>query len=229
MSYTKTILCLANSRKHSGRCIAGKEVNNDGYGSWIRPVRARPSEEISEEERGYENGQDPKVLDIIRIPMTVPRPRSYQSENHLIDDRYYWTLIERATWNQALAAVDTVNGPLWVNDESTYYGLNDRVSQHVSITLTRSLLLIRPEALRIQVGTEGADFGNPKRRVRARFTLNGEQYNLVVTDPIIERQYLAGRNGVYPIDTSLLCISLADYEGRAYKLVATVLTPDLAG
>jgi hypothetical protein len=35
--YTKTIVCLANSRKPpSGRCIAGREVTQTGFGNWIR-------------------------------------------------------------------------------------------------------------------------------------------------------------------------------------------------
>ena len=29
LKYAKTILCLANSRKTSGRCIAGKELVDD--------------------------------------------------------------------------------------------------------------------------------------------------------------------------------------------------------
>ena len=39
------VICLANSRKHSGRCIAGKRVSD---GSWIRPIGAGPGHEITE-------------------------------------------------------------------------------------------------------------------------------------------------------------------------------------
>ena len=67
MSYEKKIICLANSRKMSGRCIAGKEVLNGHYSQWIRPVSHRDTGEISEEEQRFEDGDSPQVLDIISI------------------------------------------------------------------------------------------------------------------------------------------------------------------
>lgn len=77
MPYAKTIVCLANSRKPpSGRCIAGREIIQGGYGEWVRPVSARPTREISEEERRYENGAQPKVLDVITIQMAEASPRA---------------------------------------------------------------------------------------------------------------------------------------------------------
>lgn len=126
------------------------------------------------------------------------------------------------------AALDTVTGPLWINGHSTRNGQNDQVPEAQTVSLPSSLYLIRPDNLRINVGVEGGVFGPAKRRVRAAFHLNGTSYNLVVTDPIVERRYLAGANGSFDVDDALLCVSLGEiWEGSAYKLVATVITSDM--
>ena len=53
---TKRIVCLANSSKLNGRCIAGKEIIEDGrVGDWIRPVSVREKQEVSEWERQYKD------------------------------------------------------------------------------------------------------------------------------------------------------------------------------
>jgi hypothetical protein len=229
MSYNKTILCLANSRKMSGRCLAGKEVVQEHFGGWIRPVSDRQYEEISEEDRRYEDGKYANLIDIIIIPMIKPLPKSYQSENHLIDANYYWERVGRATWDQVITATDNVRGPLWVNDHSSYNGQNDQVPEAISSTLKNSLLLIDPSGLNITVGKEGGTFAPAKRRVRADFSLNGQRYKLAVTDPWMERHYLAGSDGVFPVKTSRLCISLGEmFQEFAYKLVAAIITPERA-
>lgn len=122
MSYTRTIVCLANSRKppSGGRCIAGREFDGANFGAWVRPISARPTEEISEEERRYDNGQDPQLLEIITVPMSCPNPSGHQTENHVIDDGYYWERKGSITWTQLLGALDAPNGTLWTNNSSTY-------------------------------------------------------------------------------------------------------------
>lgn len=225
MTYTTRILCLANSRKHSGRCIAGKEILSDGYGSWIRPVSARPTGEISEEERSFQDGRDPRVLDIIDVPMLAAAPHLYQTENHIIDPDYYWSKTGQVSWDDLADLVDNPS-TLWTNGNSTYYGQNDRVSLSVASQLTDSLALIQPQSLSILVQTEGAEFGNPRRRVRAHFRYNGVQYTLAVTDPIASRAFLAKQDGSYPVENAYLCVSLgeAHTDGNCYKLVATLIT-----
>ena len=77
--------------------------------------------------------------------------------------------------------------------------------------------------LKIAVAVEGAEFGNAKRKVRGRFTFNGAQYWLAVTDPAVERKYLAGKDGEFKVGNAILCISLGEpYGGHAYKLIAGV-------
>lgn len=224
MPETKRIVCLANSRKHSGRCIAGKEVFTDGYGKWIRPVSARPSAEVSEEERRYENGVSPRVLDIIQVPIIGARPQLYQSENYVIDADFYWAKDGELSWGDVKPLVDQPV-PLWASGDSTYYGSNDRVNVAIAAKLDNSLLLIEPEDLTIKVVTEGAAFGNPKRRVRADFRHLGTYYSLIVTDPVAEKTLLAKANAEYTPKDTYLCISLGEVhsDGWCYKLVASVM------
>jgi hypothetical protein len=223
-NYVKRIVCLANSRKHSGRCIAGKEVLENRYGTWIRPVSARPSAEVSEEERRYKNGEDPQILDVVDIPMLAPAPLLHQTENHIIDAECYWTKTGELAWTKLEQLVDEPE-TLWSEGDSTYYGRNDRVRLEVAGRTTNSLVLIRPQALSICVQAEGTEFGNPRRRVRADFKYRVMSYFIIVTDPVAERAFLARPDGRYHIDEAFLCVSLGEphTDNYCYKLVAAVI------
>jgi hypothetical protein len=223
MGVTKRIVCLANSRKLQGRCVAGKELVNGTPGVWIRPVSARPSEEVSEEERRYENGQDPRVLDVIDVPLLEPRPKDYQQENWLLDPQFYWVKIGEVAWRDLPGYLDTAR-TLWINGISSYNGQNDRIPLEQAQTLESSLKLIHVNDLHLRVFKPGEAFGNPKRRVQGRFSWNGTCYRLWVTDPAVERNYLAMEDGEYMVGEAYLTISLGEpYEGCSYKLIATVI------
>lgn len=227
MAYTKTIVCLANSRKPGGRCVAGKEsLLASGWGGWIRPVSSRPTAEISLEERRYENGGDPQILDIVKIQMIGGVPRVHQVENHMIDPDVYWSRTRAIGWDDLPALVDRP-ASLWLNGDHTYHGVNDRVGQQFASQLQGSLFLVRPETINIQVQVEGGMFGPAKRRVRADFRYSGVGYNFIVTDPVAEQAFLRRDNGVYPLNDVYLCVSLTEpYDGdrSCHKLVATIIS-----
>jgi len=219
-----TIVCLANSRKPpSGRCIAGKERTGGGFGRWVRPVSVRPSHEISEEERRFQDGTMPQLLDVITVPLIAPRPLGHQSENVLIDADYYWEKVGTATWADLGQMLDQP-ATLWVNGNSTFHGQNDRVGAAAVAQVRGSLLLIRPDGLRIRVSAESQFTGPSRRRVRAMFHHNGEYYSLIITDPIVEQTLLAKPDDEYRVAEAYLAISLSEpySDGDCSKLVAAL-------
>ena len=207
MSGRKRIVCLANSRKISGRCIAGREwAEGRGAGRWIRPVSARENQEVSEYERQYEDGSDPRVLDIIDLPVLEPRPKGHQTENWLLDPMYYWEKAGSYSPLDLAALTDPVES---------------------ASAVSGSLRLIRVEEIEIEVFMPGEAFGNPKRRVQGRFVHSDREYALWVTDPGYERRYLAKLDGRYRLGECHLTISLGErYEGALYKLIAAIIEPD---
>lgn len=227
MTTAKRILCLANSRKFSGRCLAGKEFSADGApGAWLRPVSSRPSQEVSERERQYQDGRDPRVLDIIDVPIRKAAAKDYQSENWLLDPERYWVQVGGAKWKDLEGFADAPD-VLWLNNSSTRAGLNDRISEPDARRLKSSLYLLHVSKARLAVLAPGEAFGDPKRRIQADFKYRGVRYQLWVTDPVVERKYLMKDDGEYEIGECFLTVSLGEpYKGDCYKLVAAVITPD---
>lgn len=115
----KRILCLANSRKLSGRCIAGREIVGGKPGVWIRPVSNREHQEVSWEERQFEDGTNPSVLDVIQVPLIEARPHLFQQENWLLDARFYWAKSDRLDWDALQPFVEAAE-PLWLNQNNSY-------------------------------------------------------------------------------------------------------------
>ena len=224
MTESKRIVCLANSRKLAGRCIAGREWSEArGAGGWIRPVSAREGREVAEYERQYEDGSDPRVLDVVNIPLLEARPEDWQTENWLLDPEYYWEKEGTYSWFDLPRLADPVE-PLWIGGHSTWNGMNDKIPLELARSLSSSLQLIHVERLQLEVFSPGEAFGNPKRRVQGQFSHAGTDYALWVTDPGYERTYLAKLDGVYGIGGCYLTASLGEpYEGACYKLIAAII------
>ena len=176
---------------------------------------------------GFEGGLQPQVLDIIEVPIMGHSLNLFQIENHLIDEQYYWEKVGTADIKLIRGMLDTPER-LWAPHSSSFYGGRDRVQECDSGELKDSLYLIVPENMEILVRTEGEEFGNPKRKVRARFIYNNELYILPVTDPVTENEYLSRGEGVYPISISKhnisMCVSIGlPWKDYCYKFVASVI------
>ncbi len=224
MQSVKRIVCLANSRKLHGRCVAGREWLGGRAGQWIRPVSDREHQEVSEYERQYEDGSDPRVLDVIDVPVLEPRPIDHQTENWLLDPEHYWEKVGRLSWFDLPVLADLV-APLWLDGHSTYHGLNDKIPLDVAGSVGDSLKLIHVDELELSVFKPGEAFGNRKRRVLGRFIYARNRYALWVTDPGYERRYLAKLDGDYQIGECFLTVSLGErYDGACYKLIASIIT-----
>jgi hypothetical protein len=238
MTHYKTVVCLANSRKEGGSCVAGKEmIDNQISQNWIRPVSHSPLGELSKKSTILYNGNlpkwlsilillfkkrkpQPKLLDIISIPVLQHQTHTHQSENYLIDHRKHWLKQGTLSTTQISQLCDTVS-TLWINGYHSWNGFNDRipiclVTNHINT----SLLLIKPDTLSILVEKDVHQI-----RIRANFEFNHQQYRLAITDPKVESRYRFLGEGEYTITEEVyLCISLGEpFEDYCYKLVAAII------
>ena len=122
MSDLKRIVCLANSRKLSGRCVAGREWSEkQGAGDWIRPVSERDNQAVSKYERQYER---PAGTDIIDIPLEH-QPGDHQVENWLLDPKSYW--VKTGASRERLPDIMDPVDSLWIDGHSTSRGSSDKI------------------------------------------------------------------------------------------------------
>ena len=224
--YSKTILCLANSWKPGGRCVAGKVITSQGFSGWVRPIGTASGGAVSYGDRHYDGGVDPALLDVIEIQMTGKAAHAYQPENHQIDDKWYWKLKNRANASILAKALDPIQPDLWgTSPFSSGSGINDRVLEQDAPSFGYSLRLISVPDLNIRVANENPSFTN-KKTVRGFFTYSNAQYAFSITDPAVRSQHISKNDGAYPVGSAVLCVSLGEpFNGYAYKLIAGIFLP----
>jgi hypothetical protein len=212
--FKKSIICLANSRKLNARCIAGKDILDN---KWIRPVSSFPTGELSLEEIKYADGSIPKLLDIIEISFESPLPKIGQPENILIKNMPW---LKKGTFNKD--EIDNlVDSPdiLWTNTPH-----NDRVTSQIEsmAEIKNSLYFIKVEELKIKKTSSIRG----RSQIRVIFNYNKFEYDLVITDLLVEREFENKQEGSYTLHSNniYLCISLGEeFQGYHYKLVASIL------
>jgi len=228
-SETIEIICLANSRKMQGWCVAG--LKTDGTG-WIRPVAAGGGDgTLHTADCRLPDGSEPQLLDVIQIGCAEAKPQPHQPENQRLS-RTPWRFVSRPAPNavpetvRSLLLGSLVKGPLLLGNfgDKRDYGVLCRTPA------ASSLALVAPQNLHwcIQAGWRG------NRQTKAVFNLTHTPYSLSVTDPVWAQRLAHLPNGLYPreaasVGTSeqiLFTISLSEpleWNNHCYKLVAGVI------
>lgn len=73
------LICLANSNKMGGRCVAGLRVDGKG---WVRPVSVDTDHgQLHLKHYRLEGDKDPEILDVIRVDLASHKAEPGQREN----------------------------------------------------------------------------------------------------------------------------------------------------
>jgi len=217
------LICLANSNKVGGRCVAGLRADGNG---WLRPVASDTDHgQLYARHYRFDDKPEPDVLDLIRVDLAEPRPVPGQPENWSLGAGR-WVLLagpigpkERAVLKSAI-----VNGPALLG--STGRSIAEKYAGRVST----SLALVAPLWLRWYVSRDMYD----RLQARVIFALDGKKYDLPVTDPawssrIVRTISEVGQHtndiiGIPKRSMVWLTVSLSEaFKGACYKLVAGVV------
>lgn len=221
-------ICLANSYKYGGRCIAGVEirlnadeksfrvVTEDGEPKWIRPVqRGTEHEEIA-----AETARNIRILDVIELEKTDSCGDDCQSEN---------VYFKRMRIVKSLPFSPKVLQALLSKRESVLHS-EERFLTHDEYCANRgSLMLIEPEEPEIIRELKITDEGKRVPKYKARFAYKGIEYLLPITDPrYLERMEGYSKMplvGKFETGTFFFTISMAaeEWKDKHYKLLAGII------
>lgn len=215
----KTILCLANSKKYSGRCIAGIEITpkpgggwqmmrQHGKPKWLRPVSMQEHGQVDEKEV-----QDIRLLDVVEFDMMEESPQGFQTENVRLVPKSLRKICEMPRDPALLDVLADAQTDLIFGKPGK------RVPKEEIAGLDHSLLFAKVERVDIYYPVVYKTL-NPRAYVR----FGGNTYDLPVTDlqTILELQenprLLEGFENLY------CTFSLGvEFEGWYYKIAAGIV------
>lgn len=203
------IVCLANSIKIGGRCIAGIELDNrnnpkiqSGHPKWIRPISRMGHGEVNIQLVSHIS-----LLDVVELEVTdSPENLGCQSENIYFNEDSL----------RIGGTLDFNNLNNFCSRQSLIFGNRGKaVSEDVINDLTYSLMLIKTGQFEIILHDN---------KLRMTFVYEGNEYDLPITDPTFYTAHLKNRKLLKDVDFLYLCISLGvEHNGWHSKLIAGVI------
>ena len=224
-------ICLANSFKYGGRCIAGIEirlsadektfrvVDDDGEPRWIRPVQR----ETTHKEIPTETARNIRILDVIELSNTETCGSGCQNEN------FYYSrmrIIKSLPFSQKVLQALLSKRDFVLHSQGRFLTHKEYCANQ------GSLMLIEPEEPEI-IREEKLKDGIKKIQYKTRFTYKGNEYLVSVTDPRYLERMEGYSNvpliGKFPTGTFYYAISMTeepvevDGQLQHYKLIAGII------
>ena len=217
----KYFICLANSYKRGGRCIAGVEIvtnnsgvwkpvrNDDGRPRWIRPIAKTTYGEIPNfVSEGIE------LLSVVKLTNVVPCPEQAHVEN------VYYSQMKQCEYN-VLLEPSILNQLIDSKHQSIFHNRGRAVSAEMLMGINYSLMLIHPDK-----ASAYRDENREKSKNRMKFTYYGVEYDFPITDPSFLEEFKREPERYDKIPDVYLALSLGlEFEGWHHKLVAGVIIP----
>ena len=220
----KYFVCLANSYKRGGRCVAGIEIafdangnwtiarNNDGTPHWLRPIDTET-----------EYGEIPnhvalniKHFSVVRLIDVVACPEDAHVEN------VHFSRIE-VCQNGFPSDIETLEQFIDHVHQSIFHNRGKAISAQMLTGINYSLMFIH-----VQNASAYIDDNREKSKNRMCFTYYGSEYDLPITDPTFLEELKKAPKRFATIPTVYLTLSLGlEFEGWHHKLVAGVTIPSV--
>ena len=214
-------ICLANSYKRGGRCVAGVEIDidandrwtvkrkADGNPIWIRPI-SKDTEfgEIPEGE-----AYNVPLMSVVRLTDVVACP----SESHTEDVNYssMYAIGKVPSCHEVLGELtDIVHSTL-------FYSTEFSISIETHVQGDYSLMMVHPEGFSFRL-----DPTKNRAKYYMIFRYNGVTYDFSITDPAFYQYINQYPEVLDKLSDVYLALSLGlEYEQRHHKLIAAVLIP----
>ena len=214
---TFEIICLANSSKPGGRCIAGLKTDSSG---WFRPVSSIGNGALSWRNYSLDNGNEPQLFDIVRVSCSAHCSKCHQPENWVINGQS-WEFVGLPSLEQIRKLLNPE-----VNKNSASPKLFGNLDRKICYSTFKqnpalsSLAIIKPYGLEWIVER----FENEKK-YKAKFLLGGFEYKLPVTDPIWKKHLSSLDENKYSSEQVIEELELKNFDPNNFLLTISLGEP----